>query len=63
MDPRLQIFPTTNASTLVWGAPNVALQQADSLTGPWTTIAGATSPFAIAALGPAKFFRLLLTSP
>jgi hypothetical protein len=63
LDPKLQLFTASNAATLIWGAPNLLLQQADNPAGPWTTIQGATSPFDIAALGPAKFFRLVQTPP
>jgi hypothetical protein len=63
-NPGLQIFSSANAVTLTWSAANVVLQQADSLAGPWTVVAGATSPFDVAAaVGPAKFFRLVPTGP
>jgi hypothetical protein len=43
---------------LAWGEPAFELEQADEAAGPWTTVAGAASPFpATPALGHA-FFRL-----
>jgi hypothetical protein len=63
LDPSLQLFTAANTGTLVWSAPNVILEQADSPAGPWTPVANATSPFDVAALGGAKFFRLAQTNP
>lgn len=34
------------------------LQSADSITGPWTDVAGATSPFEVKFTGTAKFYRI-----
>jgi hypothetical protein len=33
------------------------LESAPSLVGPWTTVAGANSPYSTAATGPMRFFR------
>ncbi|HRY48174.1 MAG TPA: sugar-binding protein [Candidatus Paceibacterota bacterium] len=33
------------------------LQSADAVTGPWTDVAGATSPYAVAATGNQRFYR------
>jgi hypothetical protein len=38
--------------------PYGVLEQADSLAGPWTTIVGATSPYAPSASAPPKFYRV-----
>jgi hypothetical protein len=63
LDPKLQVFSSANALKLIWSAPNVMLEQADALTGPWTPVPGATSPFDVAQAGPGKFFRLRPTTP
>jgi hypothetical protein len=63
LNPKLQVFSIANALTLIWSAPNVVLEQADALTGPWTPVPGATPPFDIALAGPGKFFRLRPTAP
>jgi hypothetical protein len=61
--PDLQIFPTENTTTLIWTDSGVVLEVAETLFGPWTRVAGATSPFRPAVLGPSKFFRLQVASP
>jgi hypothetical protein len=45
-----------NNLTVEWSAGT--LEQADSVTGPWTAVAGATSPANIAITGGQKFLRL-----
>ncbi len=62
-DVRLQIFTSTNTSTLIWAAPNVVLEQADNLNGPWTEVVGASSPFNVGKSPGNKFFRLRMVSP
>lgn len=58
-DPRLQIFSAQQGSAqLVWSAANLVLEQADAVIGPWSVVAGATSPFDLTLNGPGKFFRL-----
>ena len=59
LDPKLQIFFSANTTTLLW-APNlnVVLESAEFVTGPWTVVQNASSPFAIGSFGPGKFFRL-----
>jgi hypothetical protein len=42
---------------LAWTGTAV-LESADSINGPWTPVAGATSPANIPITGPAKFYRL-----
>jgi len=45
---------------LVWeDPPNLILQSAPSVTGPWTNILGATSPYTNATAGSQQFFRLM----
>jgi hypothetical protein len=59
LDPKLQIFSAANTTTLVWSpAPNLVLESAEAVTGPWTLVPNATSPFAIGLAERAKFFRL-----
>jgi hypothetical protein len=47
-----------NKLVLTWNDPSFALQSAPTLTGIFTNIPGATSPFTNALAGSAKFFRL-----
>ncbi|HXU74975.1 MAG TPA: hypothetical protein VN794_00330, partial [Methylomirabilota bacterium] len=35
----------------------VALEGADQITGPWSTVGGATSPYTVPSLGAKKFYR------
>jgi hypothetical protein len=59
LDPKLQIFSAANTTTLIWPpAANLVLESAVTVTGPWTAIPNASSPFVISVLGPANFFRL-----
>jgi hypothetical protein len=59
LDPKLQIFSAANTSTLVWPpVPALIIESAESMAGPWTPVPNATSPFAISAIGPSRFFRL-----
>ena len=46
--------------TLTWDCA-ATLQCAPSITGPWTSLPGATSPYPTPADGPQKFFRLCLS--
>ena len=54
--PPVQIAREGTNVVLTWPAGN--LQQADALTGPWNTVAGATSPWTNAPVGTVKFFRV-----
>jgi hypothetical protein len=59
LDPKLQIFSVANTATLIWSpAPNLVVESAPSVTGPWNIIPNAPNPLAVGAFGPAKFFRL-----
>jgi hypothetical protein len=44
--------------TLSWSGLGVVLEQAPTLNGPWTTVAGALSPYTPPVTGTARFFRL-----
>ena len=46
--------------TLTWDCA-ATLQCAPSITGPWTSLPGATSPYPTPADGPQKFFRLCVS--
>ena len=59
----LQIFSSANSVTLLWGATNVALQMANSPSGPWSDVPGATSPFDIGLFPTNDFFRLKIVGP
>lgn len=43
--------------TLRWQATDVVLQSADLVTGPYTDVVGATSPYTVSVLKSAKFYR------
>lgn len=58
LNPGLQVFSGANTASLLWTDPQVILEQADTHSGPWTPVPGASAPFNPAAFGPAKFFRL-----
>lgn len=45
------------AVLITWSCPGV-LQAADKLTGPWTDIPGATSPYAVATSAARQFYRV-----
>ncbi len=53
-----QLSPPT--ITLTWDCA-ATLQCAPSVTGPWTSLPGATSPYPTPADGPQKFFRLCVS--
>ena len=50
----LAIARSPNGVSIVYTG---TLQSADSAIGPWTDVAGATSPYAAAATGAQKYFR------
>lgn len=51
------ISASTDKVTLSWEGTG-ALQKADAVTGPWSNVAEATSPYEAAATGAAAFFRV-----
>ena len=53
-----------NAPNLVltWANPGFFLQTASRITGPWTTVPGATSPYNAPDTNPMQFFRLVDTN-
>ncbi len=54
----LSIQGIGNAVVLTWGNPAFSLQMAPLVTGTYTNIPGAVSPYTNAVVGPAEFFRL-----
>lgn len=55
----LNISATGGNVTLTWTNPAFKLQADTSVTGAYTNVAGATSPYTIPASGSAQFFRLI----
>ena len=55
----LTIQSLGNAVVLTWANNGFSLQAAPNLTGGFTTIPGATSPYTEAVSGPQRFFRLI----
>jgi hypothetical protein len=55
--PRLTISHTGNNVTVSWNAGQ--LQSAPAITGPWTTMAGATSPLTLNNTTGMQFFRTI----
>jgi uncharacterized repeat protein (TIGR03803 family) len=47
---------------LTWGNPAFFLQSAPAVTGLWTTIFGATSPYSTTMTNPMHYFRLVYTN-
>jgi uncharacterized repeat protein (TIGR03803 family) len=50
-----------SATVLSWNDPSFVLQAAPVVTGTYTNIPGATSPYTNAITGPQQFFRLLVS--
>jgi len=56
---------TENSGTnqiLTWGNPAFSLQSAPSLTGSWSTVSNAASPYTISTTNTQSFFRLAYTN-
>lgn len=49
------IVRTASGATITYTG---TLESADSVLGPWTAVAGATSPYAVTTTGGAKFYRV-----
>ena len=47
-----------NEVVITWAATEAVLEQSANVTGPWSAVAGAASPYAIAPATSQKFFRL-----
>jgi hypothetical protein len=57
--PRLDFQMLSNELVLSWTDASFTLQSAPSLTGDFTTILGATSPYTNSLASPPQFFRLI----
>jgi hypothetical protein len=55
----LNIAATGNNVTLTWTNAAFTLQAAPNVTGAYTNVPGATSPYVVPASGAARFFRLV----
>ena len=60
LQPKLSVTASGGKVTVSWSnaSPCQTLQSAPSLTGPWTDLPTATSPYPVPA-GPTQFFRIL----
>lgn len=57
--PLLNIKLNGNSAVLTWNDPSFSLQSAQTLTGIYTNVIGASSPFTNSAVSQVAFFRLL----
>lgn len=55
---KLAVSVVAGKVTLTWTDGTYRLQKADSVAGPYTEVAGATSPSAVTGAGAAAFYRL-----
>lgn len=55
----LNIAASGGNVTLTWANPAFTLQAAPNVTGTYTNVTGATSPYTVPASGAARFFRLI----
>ena len=55
---RVGISGSSTGFLLTWAVPNVVLQSAPSLSGPWTDVMGAASPYPVVFNSAQFFFRL-----
>jgi len=64
--PPLTLTPNGNALTVTWNPPSsgtVKLQSAPILSGPWSDVPGATSPYAAQPTKGQEFFRTIWVAP
>jgi hypothetical protein len=64
--PPLSIVRSNNNVVVSWAPPSsgtAKLQSADSITGPWTDVSGATSPYSSPIGSAPKFFRTQWVAP
>lgn len=58
--PAVNISVSADGSLIVtWDDASFSLQSSDQIAGPWTTLAGATSPYTNSVATPMQFFRLI----
>jgi hypothetical protein len=60
--PKASVAATGNNVTITWPGTGI-LQWAPAITGPWTDIPGATSPYVEPRDQPMRFYRLLPSAP
>ena len=58
----LKIQTSAENRILTWGNPAFSLQTASALTGQWTTLSNAASPYTVSATNAQSFFRLAYTN-
>ena len=56
--PPLKITRSENTIVISWNAASAVLEKAAAVTGPWTTVDGASSPLAVPATTAPRFYRL-----
>jgi hypothetical protein len=54
----LNITPTSSGADLTWNSLMAMLQQAETVSGPWTAVTNATSPWNISYQDQGRFYRL-----
>jgi hypothetical protein len=54
----LNIVPRPGGAQLFWNAPGTILQRTEDMSGPWTDVPGATSPWPVPFGYSQEFFRL-----
>jgi hypothetical protein len=61
MNPMLNVAGTNNSIVLNWSQGGFTLQQANTVTGPWTNVPGPviSSPFILTNSSDTRFFRLI----
>lgn len=52
--------PEASGIVLNWSVPDVVLKEADTVSGPWSPVEGATSPWTVLPTSPRKYYRLEL---
>lgn len=55
----IQVAKSAGGATLSWSGQGWILQSGPEPTGPWTAVAGATSPYTATASGNRQFYRLI----
>jgi uncharacterized repeat protein (TIGR03803 family) len=58
----LNIQTDSQGQEITWGNPAFSLQTASALTGPWTTLSNAASPYVVVATNIQAFFQLVYTN-
>jgi YD repeat-containing protein len=61
-DLLLEIAPSGTNALLTWSNSAASLEHSLTVTGAWTTVEGAASPYAVPVTNDASFFRLRLTT-